>query len=114
LQEFRELAAEILSDARRPGAPLKFSAEQVCQIIAVACEEPAEESARPISHWSRRELADEVNEQERDAQCPARCVRHSGTDHELRGQYPPQNGPSDCHAQRAPFLLGPFLSARGT
>ena len=59
-QEFRDLAAEILSDAPRPGAPLKFSAEQVCRIIAVACEEPAEESERPVSHWSRRELADEV------------------------------------------------------
>jgi putative transposase len=38
---------------------VKFSAEQVCQILAVACEKP-EECGRPISHWTPRELADEV------------------------------------------------------
>jgi transposase len=54
------LASQILGDAPRPGAPLKFSAEQVCEIIAVACEQPAAESERPVSHWSRRALADEV------------------------------------------------------
>ena len=48
-----------LSDKPRPGAPPSFSAEQVAQIIAVACEKP-EFSGRPISHWSPRELADEV------------------------------------------------------
>ena len=60
IHEFRDLAGRILGDAPRPGAPLKFSAEQVCEIIAVACEKPVEESERPVSHWSRRELADEV------------------------------------------------------
>jgi len=48
-----------LSDRPRPGAPATFSAEQVAQIIGVACEKP-EISGRPISHWSPRELADEV------------------------------------------------------
>ena len=33
--------------------------EQIVQIIAVACE-PPEHSGRPISHWTVRELADEV------------------------------------------------------
>jgi putative transposase len=50
---------ERLQDAPRPGAPARFSAEQWCQIIAVACE-PPEASARPISHWTPRELADET------------------------------------------------------
>jgi putative transposase len=49
----------VLDDAPRPGAPQTFSAEQVTQIIAVACEAPAE-SGRPVSHWSPRELAAEV------------------------------------------------------
>jgi transposase len=48
-----------LQDAPRPGAPATFSAEQWCQIIAVACE-PPEASGRPISHWTPRELADEA------------------------------------------------------
>ena len=48
-----------LEDAPRPGAPATFSAEQWCQIIALACEPPAA-SGRPISHWTPRELADEA------------------------------------------------------
>jgi putative transposase len=50
---------ERLYDAARPGAPATFSAEQWCQIIALACEAP-EASGRPISHWTPRELADEA------------------------------------------------------
>lgn len=50
---------ERLQDAPRPGAPAPFSAEQWCQIIALACE-PPEASGRPISHWTPRELADEA------------------------------------------------------
>jgi putative transposase len=48
-----------LQDAPRPGTPATFSAEQWCQIIALACE-PPEASGRPISHWTPRELADEA------------------------------------------------------
>ena len=51
--------AERLADAPRPGAVPRLSPEQVCQILALACEQPGD-SARPISHWSHRELADEI------------------------------------------------------
>lgn len=51
--------AERLADAPRPGAPARIGPEHVCQIIALACEQPAG-SDRPISHWSQRELADEI------------------------------------------------------
>jgi putative transposase len=50
---------ERLADASRPGAVPRLSAEQVCQIVALACEQPSG-SGRPISHWSDRELADEI------------------------------------------------------
>ena len=50
---------QILSDAPRSGAPGEFTAEQVTQILAVACE-PPETSGRPIDHWTHRELTDEV------------------------------------------------------
>jgi len=53
------LIAEALDDAPRPGAPATFAPEQIVQIVAVACEPPAK-SDRPISHWTARELADEV------------------------------------------------------
>lgn len=48
-----------LSDAPRPGAPAKITADQRCKIEAMACEEP-ENSERPISQWTAREIADEV------------------------------------------------------
>ena len=36
----REAIADLLSDAPRPGAPATFAAEQVSQIVALACEPP--------------------------------------------------------------------------
>lgn len=49
----------MLNDAPRPGTPGDFSAEQLAQIISVACESP-EDSGRPVTHWTPRELRDEV------------------------------------------------------
>jgi len=46
-----------LADAPRPGAPATFTPEQICAIVALACEQPAEASNLPLSHWSRSELA---------------------------------------------------------
>jgi putative transposase len=48
-----------LQDAERSGAPLRFSAEQVIQLFAIACENPSE-SGHPMSHWTARELAIEM------------------------------------------------------
>ena len=59
----KELEAHIvsvLSDQPRPGTPATFSAEQICRIVAVGCEDPRE-SGRPITEWTSRELADEVS-----------------------------------------------------
>ena len=42
---------------RVPGAPATFTPEQICAIVALACEQPAAESDLPLSHWSRSELA---------------------------------------------------------
>jgi transposase len=55
----RRAIEEVLSDEPRPGAPAKFTPEQVTLIVAVACE-PPEKSGRPITHWTHQELADEV------------------------------------------------------
>ena len=48
-----------LQDAPRPGAPAQITADQRCQIEALACEKP-EALDRPITHWSAREIAEEV------------------------------------------------------
>src|SRR5262245_10222887 len=46
-------------DAPRPGTPATCSADQWGQIMALACEPPAD-SERPISHWTSREGAAEA------------------------------------------------------
>ena len=51
--------AERMADAPKPGAPARITPEQVCQIIALACETPVG-SDRPVSQWSARELAAEI------------------------------------------------------
>lgn len=50
---------ERLADAPRSGAPATITDEQVSKIVALACEAP-ERSGRPISQWSAREIADEI------------------------------------------------------
>ena len=56
---YRSQIVEKLSDELRGGTPATFSAEQICQIVALACQEPVK-SERPITHWTSRELADEA------------------------------------------------------
>jgi putative transposase len=55
----REAIEEVLSDLPRAGCGGKFTAEQIAQILAVACE-PPDKSGRPVTHWTSRELTDEV------------------------------------------------------
>ena len=50
---------ERLHDLPRSGKPSAITADQMCQIEALACEKP-EQSERPISQWSGREIADEI------------------------------------------------------
>lgn len=51
-----------LEDLPRPGSPATFSLEQITQLYAIACD-PPEKYQRLISHWSARELADEMIQQ---------------------------------------------------
>jgi putative transposase len=63
----------LLADAPRPGTPPTFSPEQVVQIVALACEPPAD-SERPISHWTPHELADEASKRAIVERISARSV----------------------------------------
>jgi transposase len=54
-----ENVKERLLDAPRLGAPNTFTPEQLTHLFAIACE-PPEDSGRPISQWTNRELADEM------------------------------------------------------
>ena len=58
-KELYGLILDVLSDHPRSGCPATYTPEQVCQILAVACESP-EECGCPVSHWTPRELREEV------------------------------------------------------
>jgi putative transposase len=53
---------ERLADAPRPGGRMTFSLEQILQLFALACKHP-QDYGRAISHWTARELADEMRQQ---------------------------------------------------
>lgn len=51
--------ADRLEDAPRAGRPSRITDAQVCQIIELACAAP-DQTGRPISQWTGREIADEI------------------------------------------------------
>ena len=63
-----------LQDGPRAGAPSRITADQRCQIEALACETP-ENSERPISQWTAREIADEVMKRKIVAAISARLLK---------------------------------------
>lgn len=91
--------AERLTDFPRPGAPARITATQRCQIEALACEKP-EKSGRPITHWSHREIADELIERKIVESISA---RHAGRLLKRGGHQTPSD----------PLLADPWLSGRG-
>ncbi len=57
--ELEDLILKLFKDRYRSGTKPTFSAEQLTQIIALACEGP-EESDLPVTHWTPSELAREA------------------------------------------------------
>ncbi|MBA3946078.1 MAG: helix-turn-helix domain-containing protein [Herpetosiphonaceae bacterium] len=57
--ELKRMVGRVLADAPRPGAPDTFTAEQIVQLINLACTPPAD-AGRPLTAWTPRELADEA------------------------------------------------------
>ena len=55
------MMVQALADHPRSGTPATLTAAQIVQIIAVACEDPAD-SGRPVSHWTPRAVAEEVRQ----------------------------------------------------
>jgi len=51
-KRLREAVSRLLADKPRPGCPGVFTAEQICRLLAVACETPPEH----LSHWTQPEL----------------------------------------------------------
>ena len=59
ITKLRRAIETLLSDKHRSGRKSRFTTEQQASIIAIACEDP-QESERPISTWTQREIADEA------------------------------------------------------
>jgi transposase len=55
----RASVSERLADAPRSGAPATFTPENICAIVALACELP-EASGQAFTHWTARALAEEA------------------------------------------------------
>lgn len=73
-QETELSGVQKLQDSERLGAPPKFSMEQVIDLFALACSPPSD-YGRPISHWTSRELRDEIIKQ---GMFESISVRHVG------------------------------------
>jgi putative transposase len=58
----RQVIASVLADSPRSGTPSTFSAEQIVQIVNLACTSPRA-VGRPVDAWTPRELADEAEHQ---------------------------------------------------
>jgi len=91
----REAIADVLGDLPRAGCGGTFTAEQIARIVAVACEPPGN-SGRPVTHWTPRELADEVIKR---GIVPTISARHVGRF--LKGGRP-EAAPIPVLAERGP------------
>jgi transposase-like protein len=58
----RQALHTLLDDTPRGGRPPTFTPEQITQLIALACTKPTE-VGREGTHWTPRELADELQRQ---------------------------------------------------
>jgi putative transposase len=72
--DLKRMIARVLADAPRPGTPDTFTAEQIVQLLNLACTPPAD-AGRPIDAWTPRELADEAEKRQIVASISPSSVR---------------------------------------
>ena len=94
--KYKKCILNVLNDAPRSGCPGKFSAEQVCHILSVACEAPAK-SEHPLSHWSLSSLVTEVVKR---GIVPSISKSQLHVFLKLRGYQAAQSEDVDSHADR--------------
>lgn len=58
-EELEAVLLDVMADEERSGVPPKFSAEQLTQIVALACKTPKDLGV-PVTHWTPKELAIEA------------------------------------------------------
>ena len=72
--QLEKLILQAVQDAPRPGAPLTYTAEQQCGVIALAVRKPSEFNL-PIEMWTSRELAQIANRERIAPGISSRTVR---------------------------------------
>lgn len=82
-QENEEPALSRLMDLHRSGRPSNIEPEQLCKLVALACENP-EAYGRPITHWTRKELTNEAIKQDIFTEISSRHLGRLLKDLELR------------------------------
>ena len=60
LAKLKKEIETLFADLPRKGRSPTFTSEQQAAIVALACEDPDDESQRPISQFTHREIADEA------------------------------------------------------
>ena len=98
---------ERLQDAPRSGAPCTFTPEQLTHVFAIACEPPAD-SGRPISQWTNRELADEMQEREIVSSISERHVGRLLAEADIKPHQIPSPKKIRRHYKSKQFLLRVF------
>jgi len=58
-KQYSQMIIEVFNDKFRCDAPAKFTAEEIVHIVSIACE-VIDDSDRPYSRWTYREIADEA------------------------------------------------------
>ena len=88
-RDLQTTIAAVLADAPRSGTPDTFTAEQIVQILNLACTPPAD-WGRPIDAWTPRDLTDEAIKQQIVSSISPRSVgrflkagRHQATSQSL-------------------------------
>jgi len=59
----KRLAKKLIADKPRSGTPVTYTLRQYTGIVKIALQKPSEYD-RPITHWTARELTDEVHKQQ--------------------------------------------------
>jgi len=59
----KRLLKKLVADNPRCGAPAAYTLRQYTDIVKIALQKPSEYD-RPITHWTARELTDEVHKQQ--------------------------------------------------
>jgi len=81
---FLKLGLKGLNDLPRSGAPGKFSVEQRCEVISIACDKPENYGYSTFTHWTKNTLTGAVNNNVEGPNMSASTVYRTLNENELK------------------------------